>query len=238
MRVAVIHDWLNGMRGGERVLEALLELYPSATIYTLFHERGKLSPLIESHPIVTSWLNRIPGIYRYYRNLLPLFPSAVESFHLEKFDLVISSSHAVAKGVRCGNSRHICYCHTPMRYVWDAENDYAFNPVRQLAMALMRKSLRQWDRETAARVDHFIANSEFVSASANTMSRCRRRLSPIDTTFSSLRAKYATTSPCGGRHCPVSGSMSRLGVQQPGLPSCGAGIGPELARLCKPRQQH
>src|SRR5688572_138699 len=89
MRVAVIHDWLNGMRGGEKVLEAILELYPSATVYTLFHESGKVSPRIESHPIVTSWLNGIPGIFRWYRNLLPLFPAAVESWDLGEFDLII-----------------------------------------------------------------------------------------------------------------------------------------------------
>ena len=97
MHVAIVHDWLNGMRGGEKVLEALLELFPEADIYTLFHVPGRVSPLIESHRIVTSWLNRIPGVYRHYRNLLPFFPAAIESFDLSGFDLVISSSHAVAK---------------------------------------------------------------------------------------------------------------------------------------------
>jgi glycosyltransferase involved in cell wall biosynthesis len=162
MRVAVVHDWLNGMRGGEKVLEAILELYPDATIYTLFHEPGKVSRLIESHRIVTSWLNRIPGVYRYYRNLLPLFPAAVESCDLSGFDLVISSSHAVAKGVRAGAATHICYCHTPMRYIWDSEDDYAFGPLRRVAMCCVRPRLRQWDCDASTRVDHFIANSRFV----------------------------------------------------------------------------
>ncbi len=162
MKIAVVHDWLTGMRGGEKVLEAILELYPQAAVYTLFHERRKVSCSIESHRIVTSGLNRIPGIYRYYRNFLPLFPAAVESFDLSGFDLVISSSHAVAKGVRAGTAKHICYCHTPMRYIWDAEGDYDFNPIRHLAMRALRSRLRQWDRETANRVDHFIANSRFV----------------------------------------------------------------------------
>src|SRR5215831_3159653 len=138
MHVAMIHDWLNGMRGGERVLEALLEVFPNATIYTLLHERGKTSPSIESRRIVTSWLDRIPSVYRFYRNLLPLFPLAVKSFDLSEFDVVISSSHAVAKGVRAPHAIHICYCHTPMRYIWDAENDYAFDPIRRLAMACLR----------------------------------------------------------------------------------------------------
>lgn len=162
MRVAVIHDWLNGMRGGEKVLEALLELYPTATIYTLFHERGKISPRIESHTIVTSWLNRVPGIYRHYRNLLPLFPSAAESWDLRGFDLIISSSHAAAKGVRPAGALHVCYCHTPMRYVWDAEDDYAMNPLRRAVLGVVRGRLQRWDCEAAGRVDHFIANSHFV----------------------------------------------------------------------------
>ncbi len=162
MRVALIHDWLNGMRGGEKVLEALLEIFPEATIYTLFHEPGKVSRFIESHRIVTSWLNRFPGIYRHYRNLLPLFPSAVESWDLAEYDLVISSSHAAAKAVRTPRAVHICYCHTPMRYVWDAEDDYAFDPVRRLVMRAVRPRMQRWDCEAASRVDHFIANSRLV----------------------------------------------------------------------------
>jgi len=150
------------MRGGEKVLEGLLDIFPEAVIYTLFHEPGRVSPLIESHKIVTSWLNRVPGVFRYYRNLLPLFPSAIESFDLAKFDLVISSSHAVAKGIRPGRAKHICYCHTPMRYVWDAEDDYSFNAARRFAMQAIRARLQRWDCEVAARVDHFIANSRFV----------------------------------------------------------------------------
>jgi glycosyltransferase involved in cell wall biosynthesis len=163
MQVAIIHDWLNGMRGGEKVLEALLEVFPGATIHTLFHEPGKVSPFIESHRIVTSPLNRIPGVYRHYRNLLPLFPAAIQSFDLSGFDLVISSSHAVAKGVRTENVVHVCYCHTPMRYIWDAEKDYAFGPIQRIAMNALRTRMRRWDCETAARVDSFIANSQFVS---------------------------------------------------------------------------
>ncbi len=162
MRVALVHDWLNGMRGGEKVLESLLEIYPQATIFTLLHERGKVSPRIESHAIVTSWLNRVPGIYRHYRNLLPLFPLAVESLDLRGFDLVISSSHAVAKGIRTRSAVHICYCHTPMRYVWDAEDDYPLSPLRRAVFGLVRPRLQKWDCEAANRVDHFVANSRFV----------------------------------------------------------------------------
>ena len=162
MRVAIIHDWLNGMRGGERVLEELLGIFPGATIYTLLHEPGKVSSFIESHRIEPSWLNRIPGIYRSYRNFLPLFPAAIESFDLSEYDLVISSSHSVAKGIRPGRAVHICYCHTPMRYIWDAEDDYRFDPLRRLAMQCVRTPLQHWDCEAAKRVHHFIANSQFV----------------------------------------------------------------------------
>jgi glycosyltransferase involved in cell wall biosynthesis len=137
-------------------------MFPDATIYTLFHERGKVSPFIESHLIVTSGLNRIPGVYRFYRNLLPLFPLAVGSWDFSSYDLVISSSHAVAKGINPGCAPHICYCHTPMRYIWDAEEDYGMNGVTRVAFRIIRERLRHWDRESAKRVSRFIANSHFV----------------------------------------------------------------------------
>ena len=162
MKVAIVHDWLNGMRGGEKVLEALLELYPDSTIYTLFHERGKVSERITGRPIVTSWLDRVPGIYQIYRRLLPLFPSAVRSLEVRGVDLVISSSHAVAKNIRSESALHICYCHTPMRYLWDAEADYALTGLQRTAFKTIRARLRQWDVECSKRVDHFIANSAFV----------------------------------------------------------------------------
>jgi glycosyltransferase involved in cell wall biosynthesis len=185
MRVAIIHDWLNGMRGGEKGLEELLELAPDATIYTLLHEPGKVSKFIESHRIVVSWLNRIPGVYRHYRNLLPLFPAAIESFDLTSYDLVISSSHSVAKGVQPGRAMHICYCHTPMRYVWDAEDDYTFDPLRALAMRCVRERLQRWDCEAASRVHHFIANSAFVRERIRSYYGCDAVVihPPVDTEF-------------------------------------------------------
>lgn len=196
MRVAIIHDWLNSMRGGEKVLEALLEIFPDATIYTLFHESGKVSSSIESHRIVTSWLNRIPGVYRGYRNLLPLFPSAIESLDLSGFDLVISSSHAVAKGVRAPGAIHICYCHTPMRYVWDAEDDYAFDPIRLLAMHAVRRRLQKWDCEAASRVHHFIANSRFIRERIRSYYGRDAEViyPPVDTTFFTPAENGASTA--------------------------------------------
>src|SRR5205814_9401843 len=120
------------------------------------------SSFIESHRIVTSWLDRVPGIYRFYRNLLPLFPKAIESLDVAGRELVVSSSHAVAKGIRPGKAPHLCYCHTPMRYIWDAEEDYKMNAATRTVFHAFRERLRRWDRESATRVTQFIANSHFV----------------------------------------------------------------------------
>ena len=143
------------------MLEALLELYPEATIYTLFCERVKVTAPIAARRIVTSWLDRVPGIYGHYRNFLPLFPAAIGSFNLQDFDLVISSCHAVAKAVKAPGALHICYCHTPMRYLWDDETGN-IRLHQRLALGATRAALQSWDRRSADRVDHFIANSEFV----------------------------------------------------------------------------
>jgi glycosyltransferase involved in cell wall biosynthesis len=162
MKTAIVHDWLNGMRGGEKVLEALIELFPQATIHTLFYQRGQVSAAIARQKIATSWMNRVPGVYRHYKNLLPLLPAALKSFDFSDFDLVLSSSHAVAKAVTAPNGIHLSYCHTPMRYLWDSDCGYAMRPHQRLALDAIRGRLQRWDRETARHVDHFIANSKFV----------------------------------------------------------------------------
>ncbi|HEX6201213.1 MAG TPA: glycosyltransferase [Thermoanaerobaculia bacterium] len=165
-RVALVHDWLTGMRGGEKVLEAIAALYPGAPIHTLFHFPGSVSPALEAHPVVTSFLQRAPGVRRHYRRYLPLFPAAVEDFDLGGFDLVISTSHCVAKGaIPAPGAAHLCYVHTPMRYAWDQE--HAYFPGRRGAAARLRgmvlSRLRTWDAATAPRVDRFVANSRFVA---------------------------------------------------------------------------
>jgi glycosyltransferase involved in cell wall biosynthesis len=163
-RVAVIHDWLTGMRGGEEVLEAILALFPQAELFTLFHFPGSVSPAIEAHPIHTSSLQRSASRIDDYRKLLPLFPRAIRGFDLSGFDLVISSSHCVAKGVDSKGAPHLCYCHTPMRYIWDRFDDY-FPPSKPLLRAAAKSIapwLRRWDVRTAAGVDSFVANSSFV----------------------------------------------------------------------------
>jgi glycosyltransferase involved in cell wall biosynthesis len=187
-RVALVHDWLTGMRGGEKVLEACAELYPSAPIYTLFHFPGTVSEALEAHPIETSFLQRAPGLRRHYRSYLPLFPAAIESLDLTPYPLVVSTSHCVAKGIIPGpEARHVCYCHTPMRYAWDQEA--AYFPRRRGVVARLRgfalTALRTWDVSSSARVDHFLANSTFV---AERIRRFYRRdaevvAPPVDTDF-------------------------------------------------------
>lgn len=166
MRVAIVHDWLTGLRGGEKVLELLLELYPDATIVTLLHLPGSTSARIESHPIRTSFIQKLPLVSRHYRWYLPLFPRAIESMDLTGFDLVLSSSHCAAKGaIAPEGALHICYCHTPMRYVWDRFEDYFGSGWKaRVLYGPAAGLLRRWDRRSSIRVDHFIANSEYVAS--------------------------------------------------------------------------
>ncbi|HKI87266.1 MAG TPA: glycosyltransferase, partial [Thermoanaerobaculia bacterium] len=167
MRAALIHDWLTGMRGGERMLELIGSIVPEAPIHTLFHFKGQVSAEIESHPIRTSFLQRAPGLKKHYRRYLPLFPAAIEDFDLSPFDLLVSSSHCVAKGaIPAPGARHICYCFTPMRYAWDQE--HAYFPRRKGIIARLRNlaltRLRAWDAASSPRVDRFVAISRFVAA--------------------------------------------------------------------------
>ena len=162
-RVALVHDWLTGMRGGEKCLEAMCELFPDATIFTLLYRRGHLSPTIERMEIRTSWIQRIPGWQRIYRHLLPLYPQAIESFDLSGYDLVISSSHCVAKGARAApGATHLCYCYTPMRYAWDQYEHYFGDGRlawwnRRLIPHLIGR-MRAWDIATAGRPHRYAAN--------------------------------------------------------------------------------
>ena len=165
MRVALVHYWLLGMRGGEKVLEALCRMYPDADIFTLFYDPSRISETIRRHRVRASWLN---PARRFYRSLLPLCPMALESFDLREYDLIISSESGPAKGVITrSDSCHICYCHTPMRYLWDLYPAYRTrawtgSAVKRLAMVPLTNYLRLWDYASAARVDEFAANSENV----------------------------------------------------------------------------
>jgi len=201
-RVALVHDWLTGMRGGEKVLEALCTLYPDAPLFTLVHVPGSVSPLIESRRIVTSFVQALPASGRHYRRYLPLFPTAVEWLNLEGFDLIISSSHCAVKSVlRPPLAAHVCYCHSPMRYAWDQFDSY-FGP-RQVGAAASRvlrpimAGLARWDAATAGRVDHYVANSAYV---ADRIRRYYNRAStvvypPVDTSFYRLDPSRDTDPP-------------------------------------------
>lgn len=166
MRVALVHDWLTGLRGGERVLDVIAGMFPDAELYTLVHVAGSTTPRIERLRIHASPLSRLPGIARHYRKLLPLFPAAIRSFRLEGFDLVLSTHHAVAKGVRIApGTKHLCYCFTPMRYVWDQADAYLGRGVGRVAAAPLLAALRRFDRRTAGRdhVTRFVAISRIVA---------------------------------------------------------------------------
>ncbi len=166
MKVALVHDWLTGMRGGERCLEVFCELFPKADLYTLVYVPGRLSPTIRAMKVRAAWINRLPFIKRYYRYSLPLFPKTIESFTLRDYDLVLSSSHCVAKGILPGRALHISYLHAPMRYVWDMHDLYFgrdANPLARWGMRLSRKYLQRWDLRSSGRVHFYLANSKYVA---------------------------------------------------------------------------
>lgn len=154
------------MRGGEKCLEAMLERHPDSPIHTLFYEKGRVSGRIAAHPIRTTFMQKLPGVFRHYRNLLPVFPSAVDSMKLEPCDVVVSMSHCVAKSVKKPEgSTHLCYIFTPVRYAWCQFEEYfsTANPLKKMAIKAALEQLKRWDRETASRVDRFVAISNHVA---------------------------------------------------------------------------
>jgi glycosyltransferase involved in cell wall biosynthesis len=188
-KIAIIHDWLTGMRGGEKVLELLIDLFPGADIFTLVWVKGSVSERIEKQKITASFLQNYPFIKTGYRHLLPLFPLAAESFDLRGYDLVISSSHCAAKGViPAPGAKHVCYCYSPMRYIWNMYPEYFGKNRNALVDPIYRTAahyLRMWDLSTNDRVDDFMAISNAVAARIN---RYYRRDStviypPVNTAF-------------------------------------------------------
>lgn len=238
--VGLVHDWLTGQRGGENVLSAIARLAPRAPIYTLFHFPGSVDRELESHPIVTSFLQRAPLLERRYRQYLPLFPAALRTLPTTGHRLLVSSSHCVAKSARAGRSAtHVCYCHTPMRYVWDQRQAY-FGDERGALGWLRGKildRLRRWDAATASRVDHYLANSRFV---AGRIARYYGRTAevvppPVDTD------SYRPTGEPRGDYCLMVAALAPykkvdLGIdacREAGVPLVVVGDGPERARLAR-----
>ncbi len=193
MRIALVHDWLTGMRGGEKCLEVLCRRFPDARLFCLLRVPGATSPSIERMAITTSFLQRFPGVGRHYRYLLPLMPSAIERLRLpDDVDLVVSFSHAVAKSVKPPPGvPHVCYCFTPMRYAWSGRADYFAEQgrFRKTPLALVRNALldwlRGWDRATSDRVTHFVAISQTVAdrIAASYGRPSRIIYPPVDTRF-------------------------------------------------------
>jgi glycosyltransferase involved in cell wall biosynthesis len=241
-RMALVHDWLTGMRGGEKVLEVFCEVYPAADIFTLVHVPGSVSPTIERHPIRTSLIQRLPWSGRLYRHYLPLFPTAVELLDLDGYDVVVSISHCAAKSVIIrGSARHLCYCLTPMRYAWDQFDAY-FGAARvgALGQAVLRPvlaRLARWDAATAGRAHQYVAISRYVAAR---IARYYNREAgvvypPVDTGF----FRPAAIDP--GRHALVVSALAPYKRIDLAIDACrGAGValrvvgdGPELPRLAR-----
>ena len=190
MRLAIVHDWLTGMRGGEKALEVVCERFPDAEIFTLVHVRGSVSRTIERRRIHTSFVQRLPRVKQFYRHYLPLFPTAIEQFSFDGFDRIVSLSHCCAKSVvHPSRVPHLCYCLTPMRYAWDQfEAYFGDGRIGRLPSAAMRPvmaRLARWDRDTAGRADRYVAISHYVAG------RIRRYYNrqaivvypPVDTDF-------------------------------------------------------
>jgi glycosyltransferase involved in cell wall biosynthesis len=239
-RVAVVHDWLTGMRGGERVLEGIFALFPEAELFTLLQIPGSVSPIIERRVTHRSAIQRLPAAARFYRHYLPLFPFAIEQFDLDRFDLVISSSHCAAKAVvRTGRSVHVCYCHSPMRYAWDQfEAYFGEERVGRLAGRLLRRYMRRlarWDAETSGRVDRFIANSRHVAARIGRYYGRHAEVvhPPVDTEFFTpegrLTDNYLLVVSALVPYKRL--DLAIAAAEAAGLPLKVVGRGPELGRL-------
>jgi glycosyltransferase involved in cell wall biosynthesis len=198
-RVALVHDWLTGMRGGEKVLDAICEVFPEAPLSTLVRVPGSVSTRIESRPIRTSFVQALPRPERFYRHYLPLYPLAVRQFDFSACDLVVSSSHCAVKSVIVPpGAVHVCYCHSPMRYAWDQFDAY-FGPAQVGAAAsrLLRPVMRRlarWDQATSARVDRFLANSQYVAGRIRRYYNRRSTIvyPPVDTEFYTPHGRAAS----------------------------------------------
>ena len=170
-RVALVHYWLVGMRGGERVLEEMVRLYPGADIFTHVADPARISPLLAGQKLTETFIGRLPGARRHYQKYLSLMPRALEELDLGEYDLILSSESGPAKGVIARpDATHLCYCHSPMRYIWDQYPAYRaglggpLGALKRRYFSRLAHRLRQWDAASAARVDRFVANSRFVAA--------------------------------------------------------------------------
>ena len=184
-KVAIIHDWLVNYGGAERVVEAFLEIYPDADIYTLVYDEKKMGKTFHKEKVKTTFIQKFPKATKIYTKLLPFMPYAFEELDLSEYDLVISSSSCCAKGVITGpNTKHISYVHSPMRYAWDLYHDYKkrSGKMTRFFMGIFMKSLRQWDYTSSQRIDIILANSNYVAKRINKFwnRECQVIYPPVD----------------------------------------------------------
>jgi glycosyltransferase involved in cell wall biosynthesis len=239
MRVAIVHHWFISQAGGERVVDAIASLFPAADIFTLFLDKQKLPPALRARKITTSFLDKTPAARKAHRHFLPFYPLAVEMLNLSGYDLVISSDSGPMKGVVTDpDSTHICYCHSPMRYLWDGHSAYlrGMSPLVKTLFGVASHYVRNWDYSAAQRVDHFVANSNYV---AGRIRKYYRREStiihpPINTSQSFLAKKHEGYYLAVGRL--VSYKCTGILIDaccQLGRKLVIVGDGPELKRLKK-----
>ena len=239
-RTAIIHYWLVGMRGGERVLERLVRLFPEADIFTHVYDPKAVSAVINGQRVTTTFIQRLPGSRKHYQRYLPLMPLALEQLDLRGYDLVISSESGPTKGViTTPDSQHICYCHSPMRYLWDHYHDYrdSAGALTRAAMPLVFHQLRKWDTASAARVDHFVANSTFVQRRIEKAYRRRSTVihPPVQTDLFRPSAEIDKTYLWVGQMTAYKRADIALeAFNELGLPLLMVGDG-ELAARLKPR---
>jgi glycosyltransferase involved in cell wall biosynthesis len=239
MRVAIVHHWFVSLAGGERVAETIASIFPTADVFTLFLDKQKIPPGLQDRKITTSFLDKNPVARKAHRHLLPLYPLAVEMLNLSGYDLVISSDSGPMKGVLTDpESTHICYCHSPMRYLWDGHSAYlrGMSPLMKPFFGLTSHYVRNWDYSAAQRVDHFIANSNYV---AGRIRKYYRREStvihpPINTSHGYLAEKHDDYYLAVGRLVPYKRTDILIDAcHKLGRKLVIAGDGPEISKLQK-----
>lgn len=245
-RIALVHDWLTGQRGGEKVLEVLAEIFPAAPIFTLFHFKGSQKESLERRDIRSSFLQNMPFARRHYRWFLPLYPVAAELLNLQDFDFVVSSSHCAAKGViPAPGALHVSYIHSPMRYAWNQYHAY-FSPdrlnvfTRMLIPPLMH-GLRIWDESSSRRVDGFVANSRAVAQRIRRYYRRQAQIihPPVDTGFfvpGDRKADYFLVVSALVPYKRIDFAVEAF--NRTGLPLKIVGTGPEYRKLKKAAKSH
>ena len=238
-RVALVHHWFVSFAGGERVVDTIASMFPSVDIFTLFLDEAKLSPALRGRKITSSFLDRIPGARSVHRHCLPLYPLAVEMLDLSGYDLVITSDSGPMKGVITDlDATHICYCHSPMRYLWDGYSAYRrhMSSISKVLFELSSHYVRNWDYLAAQRVDHFIANSGYVARRIHKYYRRRSTIihPPIDTSRSYLAGSHDDYYLAVGRLVPYKRTDVLIGAcQKLGRKLVIVGDGPEMERLKK-----